>query len=309
MKSVVTTAFLTHGATIINRAIEQTDHKVQAFRKVADNFEATMGEVARALASASGGLGDSATSIDAEARDTGSQAQIATSSTHEAAESVERVAAATEELSASVNAIREQVSRSAAVTAEISNAVGETHGTMEELKGAAERIGRFITLIADLASQTNLLALNATIEAARAGEFGKGFAVVAAEVKMLADTTAKATDDIRREVEGIQASTQDAVGKFTRIAETMAHVEESSGAIAASIEEQAVATNEIASSVAIVSGGMRQVSGTVDRVSQAAEATQMAVEAVKAAADEIASRSTRLTGEVDTFLGQVRAVA
>ena len=89
-------AFL-RGATIINRAIEQTDHKVQAFRKVADNFEATMGEVARALASASGGLGDSATSIDAEARDTGSQAQIATSSTHEAAESVERVAAATEE--------------------------------------------------------------------------------------------------------------------------------------------------------------------------------------------------------------------
>ena len=89
---------------------------------------------------------------------------------------------------------------------------GATNGRVEQLAKAASRIGDVVELINAIAGQTNLLALNATIEAARAGEAGRGFAVVAAEVKALADQTAKATNEIGQQVIDIQAATKESVG-------------------------------------------------------------------------------------------------
>ena len=77
-----------------------------------------------------------------------------------------------------------------------------------KLGESSAEIGNVIKVITSIAQQTNLLALNATIEAARAGEAGKGFAVVANEVKELAKQTAKATEDISRKIEAIQADTK-----------------------------------------------------------------------------------------------------
>src|SRR6185295_7223836 len=102
---------------------------------------------------------------------------------------VQTVAAATEELSSSIDEISQQVSLSAGIAREAAGQAERTNHTVEGLSQAADKIGQVVSLIQQIAGQTNLLALNATIEAARAGEAGKGFAVVAQEVKQLATQT------------------------------------------------------------------------------------------------------------------------
>jgi methyl-accepting chemotaxis protein len=109
-----------------------------------------------------------------------------------------------------------------------------------------------VRLIGEIAGQTNLLALNATIEAARAGEAGKGFAVVASEVKNLAGQTAKATEEIGRQIAEMQAATAQAVDAIRAIGATVDRTSDIATAIAAAVEEQGATTREIARSAAQV---------------------------------------------------------
>jgi len=123
---------------------------------------------------------------------------------------------------------------------------------------AAQKIGDVVALITDIADQTNLLALNATIEAARAGDAGKGFAGVASEVKNLANQTAKATEEISIHITGIQQSSQESVTAIDGIGSTIGNINEVASAIAAAVEEQGAATQEIARDVEQAARGQQK---------------------------------------------------
>src|SRR5450755_3889605 len=127
---------------------------------------------------------------------------------------------------------------------------------MNQLGQAAREIGKVTETINEISSQTNLLALNATIEAARAGSAGKGFAVVANEIKLLAQQTASATEDIKVRIGGVQSSAADGIAEVERVSRIIHEVSDLVSSIAAAIEEQTTVTKDIARNIAHASNGV-----------------------------------------------------
>ncbi|OPY98668.1 chemotaxis protein [Bradyrhizobium sacchari] len=275
--------------------------------KLADGFEAAIGEIVDTVSSAATELEASASTLTSTAERGQEFTTMVAAASEEASTNVQSVASATEELSSSITEISRQVQESARVASE---AVGQARTTTErvsELSKAATRIGDVVELINTIAGQTNLLALNATIEAARAGEAGRGFAVVASEVKALAEQTAKATGEIGHQIASIQAATEHSVGAIKDISDTIEKLSEISSTIAAAVEEQGAATQEISRNVQQAAAGTHQVSSNITDVQRGASETGSASAQVLSAAQSLSCDSNRLKLEVGKFLGTVRA--
>ncbi len=202
--------------------------------------------------------------------------------------SVNSVAVAIEEMYATLNDVAKNSARGANVTSDASAKADSTSEIVNTLGEGAKEIGDVVELIKGIAAQTNLLALNASIEAAGAGDAGKGFAVVANEVKELARQTAKATEDIREKVEGMQANTASAVDAINSIVTVIGEINVIMGTIAAAVEEQTATTNEISKNVTTTANDAAAASNNVQKVVQLEEALSQNMEKVAQAALAIA---------------------
>jgi methyl-accepting chemotaxis protein len=275
--------------------------------KLADGFEAAVGQIVETVSSASTELEASAGTLTSTAARAQELTTMVAAASEEASTNVQSVASATEEMASSVNEISRQVQESARMATEAVDQARKTNDRVGELSKAAARIGDVVELINTIAGQTNLLALNATIEAARAGEAGRGFAVVASEVKALAEQTAKATGEIGQQISGIQAATQESVGAIKEISGTIEKLSEISSTIAAAVEEQGAATQEISRNVQQAALGTQQVSANITDVQHGADETGSASSQVLSAAQSLSGESNRLKLEVGKFLASVRA--
>ena len=177
---------------------------------------------------------------------------------------------------------------------------------IQNLATAAQSIGEVVSLITDIAEQTNLLALNATIEAARAGDAGKGFAVVASEVKNLANQTAKATEEISKQIGDIQAATGNAVTANEEISKTIRRISEIASGIAAAVEQQGAATQEIARNVEQAASGTNEVTQNITTVAEAAKRTGEAASQIRTVSTTVSEKAQMLREEVDSFLTSIR---
>jgi len=286
------------------RAAEQRKSDMM---KLANEFEGAVGQIVDTVSSASTELEASAGTLTATSDHSQIRATAVAGASEEAATNVQSVAAATEELSSSVHEISRQVQSAARIAGEAVSQADNTNGRVGELAAAAARIGDVVELINTIAGQTNLLALNATIEAARAGEAGRGFAVVAAEVKALAEQTAKATGEISLQVSGIQKATEDSVTAIREISTTIGQMSEIASAIASAVEEQGATTQEISRNVQQAAQGTMQVSANITDVQRGVEEAGSASSHVLTAAQSLSSESARLKQEVGNFLRSIRA--
>ena len=283
------------------------EEKAAAMVRLADAFEGAVGEIVQTVSAASAELEASASTLSATAVRAQELTTMVAAASEEASTNVQSVASASEEMAASVNEISRQVQESSKIAREAVEQARRTHHRVNELSNAANRIGDVVELINTVAGQTNLLALNATIEAARAGEAGRGFAVVASEVKALAEQTAKATEEIRKQIGDIQSATHDSVSAIEDIGVTIGRISEISSTIASAVEEQGAATQEVARNVQQAAQGTQQVASNITDVQRGAHETGSASSQVLTSAQSLSFESSRLKSEVGRFLDTIRA--
>jgi methyl-accepting chemotaxis protein len=254
-----------------------------------------------------GHLTDAAANLSTVASSASSRASIAEDVSQSTSRNVQTVAGAAQELAGSVRDIGSLVSRATDVIIKATALTSDTDAAVAGLAANAGKIGDVVNLIQAIAEQTNLLALNATIEAARAGESGRGFSVVAAEVKTLANQTAKATDEIRAQIQVMQASTNGAVGAIAAIVSIMSDVQSFNSSIAAAVKEQDSATGRISRNIEETASGASELNTEFANVSQAIGETSRTAGRVGEATAVLLRETEILDHEVGAFLRNVAA--
>ncbi len=284
----------------------EAERRAAEMAALADAFEGSVKAAATSVSVSAADMIETAT-LTAQRQEQGTMRSLTVNeATNNTRERITALAAAGEELAASINEIGMQVSRTAETARRATTDVGTSRDQIRRLAEATQQIGSVVQLITEIAEQTNLLALNATIEAARAGDAGRGFAVVASEVKLLANQTAQATAQITRQIDAIQDETHAAVAAIDRVGDIVDAMESMTGSVAAAVEEQSAVTNEIAQTITHITVDMDQVATNIKDVTGSSIRSCAASIQVLWSSESVAEISDRLTSDVDAFLSRIR---
>ncbi len=256
------------------------------------NSSKTLTGLAGLMTENAGNASEKTDRISANASALSSSMTTVAGAMEDASANINMVAAAAEEMTATINEISNNTGQARSITDEAVTHVNSASDQVKDLGAAAQAIEKVVESITDISEQVNLLSLNATIEAARAGEAGKGFAVVANEIKDLAGQTAKATNEIKAQVAGIQNSTDGTIEVIQSISSVVSDVDTIVSTIASAVEEQSATTREIAANVSQVSESIGNVNDNINQGSSAILEISGEIEQLGQTSRDISSKSS-----------------
>ncbi len=288
-------------------AVRATEQSVGNVAGIASEVEAAHLNV-RTVAAGVEEVSANTTTVASASEEVSANLRSVGAAVEEMSTSLQAIAATSEKVKGSVDAVTGAVADMADSLREVSTSSGKAAGVaaaaadsanrsaqlMDALGQSAQEIGKVVEVIKGIADQTNLLALNATIEAASAGEAGRGFAVVAGEVKVLAKQTARATEDIRAQVEGMQASTRAAVASIREIVRVIHEIDDISSTIAQTVAIQTVSTQEVRREVEEAALGTASVARNVHQAAAGANEVSRNVQEAVGGVGEIARNVAQL---------------
>jgi methyl-accepting chemotaxis protein len=290
-----------------NLAIQAEKEKAQTKQKMAKDFETSIQSIITMVASAAAELSYTSENMQKIIGNVNTEASEAAASSSRASSNVVAVAAAVEEMSFSIKEVSTQVSKTSVLMSDAVGKTSEANQSVAMLTSAVNQISNILEMIDGIAKQINLLALNATIESARAGDAGKGFAVVASEIKALADQTAKATETINQQITNIAKVSEVVANALHNIKDSVANVNQYAVGIAASVEEQSAATNEISSNMQRASQDVQHITNNVGVISKGSSEADNAAKEVLDASKMLSQQSETLKAQVQVFLKNIQS--
>jgi methyl-accepting chemotaxis protein len=255
-------------------------------------------ENAELLGETAQGLTRISTRMGSNVHDTFTRAHAVSEAAGKISNNIKTVAAGATDMTQNIEAIVGHAKNAAQVATYAVQVAETTNSKVARLGESSAEIGKVIKVITAIAQQTNLLALNATIEAARAGEAGKGFAVVANEVKELAKETARATEEIGKKIDAIQADTKVAVEAISEIGTIINQINGIQNTIATAVEDQTCTAGEIGYAISEAARGSAEIAQNITVVAQSAQNITTDTNETQGAAGEL----SRISGVLQTLV-------